>query len=139
MANELKVAKDLGWDHITLSQKGFKGAVNAFQAEGGKKVALCFNHHEAFIVSDDQGLFGVEDLTQGVVKGKGVDIEATGQIDGAEVVAWEEEENGEYAGVVLFDEVKLTELGINDFSIKESIKARILALSALDKQIDMQL
>jgi hypothetical protein len=92
MANEIKVAKDLGWDHITLSQKGFKGAVNAFQAEGGKKIALCFNHHEAFIVADDQGLFGTEDLVAGIVKAGSIDIEATGQIDGAQVVAWETEE-----------------------------------------------
>jgi hypothetical protein len=131
MANEMKVVKDLGWDHLSLSAKGYKGAVQAYQSSNGGKIALCFNMHEAFIVSDDQGLFGTADLEQGVVKNKDVDIDATGEIVGAEVLAWEED------GEVGYAEDRLTQLGINDFSVKESLKARLIAVAGLDKMIDM--
>jgi hypothetical protein len=131
MANETKVVKDLGWDHLSLNQKGYKGAIQAYQSTNGKKISLCFNMHEAFIVSDDEGLFGTADLEQGVIKNKDIDIDSTGEIVGAVVVAWEEE------GEVEYSEEKLTELGINDFSVKESLKARLIALAALDKMIEM--
>jgi hypothetical protein len=133
MANETKVVKELGWDHLSLNQKGYKGAVQAYQSTGGSKVAICFNMHEAFVVADDDGLFGVSDLEHGVIKHKDIDIDSTGEIVGAVVIAWEEE------GEVEYNEEKLTELGINDFSVKESLKTRLIALAALDKMIEMQM
>lgn len=136
MANEMKQAKDLGWDYISLSGKGFKGAVQSYQSTTGTKVALAFNYHEAFVIEDDQGLFGVEDIKQGIIQNKEIDIEATGQIEGVSSVAWETEEG---SGEVEFDEEKLTQLGINDAEVKDSITKRIIALSALDKLVDMPL
>lgn len=131
MASETKQVKDLGWVHISLSQKGFKGAVQTYPSNKGGTVALCFNMHEAFIVEDEQGLFGAEDLKQGIINAKGIDIEFTGEIEGALAVAWEED--GEYG----FNEDKLTELGINDFEVKESLKKRLFHLAQLDKLVDI--
>lgn len=122
--------KQIGWDHITLSKNGFKGAVQNYSNGNGGKVAVCFNFHEAFIVEDEQGLFAQADLVQGIIKAKDIDIESTGLIVGAYVIAWEEE------GIVSFDEEKLTALGINDFSIKESITNRLKALAGLDVFVD---
>ena len=133
MASATKEVKDIGWDHINLTQKGFKGAVQSYKAENGSTVALAFNMHEAFIVEDDQGLFGKDDLVAGIVKAKGINIEMTGEIIGAHVVAWEEE------GEMGFDEIKLAELGLDAFEVRESLKARLTALAKLDVMIDMQL
>lgn len=133
MANEMKAAKDIGWDHISLSQRGFRGAVQSYKADDGSTVAVCFNLHEAFVVEDDQGLFGVEDLKEGIVKDKSINIEFTGTIEGATAIAWETEDG---SGEVEFSEEELNRLGINDFSVKESIKERILLLAALDKLVD---
>lgn len=126
---EVKYVKDLGWDKLFLSQKGFKGAVQSYKSNNGNTVALAFNLHEAFIVEDEQGLYGVEDLEKGIIKAKDINIENTGRIKGAYVVAWHDEETGEIG----FDEEKLTELGINDFLVKDSLKIRLLVLSLLDK------
>jgi hypothetical protein len=135
MASETKTVKDLGWDKISLSQKGFKGAIQSYKTENGGKVALAFNMHEAFIVEDAQGLFGVADLDAGLIKAKGIDIEHTGEIEGAETLAWHDEDTDE----VSFAEDRLTALGINAFEVKESLKTRLLALSKLDKMVDMAL
>lgn len=135
MSAEVKYVKGLGWDKISLTQKGFKGAVQSYKANNGNTVALAFNLHEAFIVEDEQGLFGVEDLEYGIIKAKGINIEYTGEIEGAYVVAWHDEETDEIG----FDEEKLTELGINVFEVKESLKTRLLALAKLDKLVDIPL
>lgn len=135
MASTTKAVKDLGWDKISLTQKGFKGAVQSYKTGNGGTVALAFNMHEAFLVEDDQGLFGVADLEAGILKGKGIDIESTGSIEGAEVVAWHDEETDEIG----FNEDRLTALGINAFEVKESLTARLLALKELDKLVDMPL
>lgn len=134
MASEMKAVKDIGWDNISLSQKGFKGAVQSYKSDNGATVALAFNFHEAFTVEDSQGLFAVADLVAGIVKAKEIDIESTGEIVGAVSLAWHDEDTDE----VTFDEERLTELGINAFEVKESLKTRLLALSKLDKMVDMQ-
>lgn len=133
MASEMKQVKDLGWDKISLTQKGFKGAIQSYKTETGATVAVMFNLHEAFVVEDEQGLFGVADLDAGILKDKYIDIEYTGEIEGASVIAWEEE--GEFG----YNEDKLTELGINAFEVKESLKNRLFHLAKLDVMVDMQL
>jgi len=133
MAGEMKAAKDIGWDYISLSKKGFDGAVQGFRAADGSTVAVAFNMHEAFVVRDDQGLFGVEDIKEGIIKARDIDIERTGTIEGVELIAWETEDG---SGEVEFNEEALEALGLNDFSVRESIKNRILLLAALDKMVD---
>lgn len=133
MADLIKEAKDLGWDHITLSKSGFRGAIQEYQNNRGEKIALMFNFHEAFVIEDDQGLFGLRDYVEGVVKDKSLDIEATGFIEGLHVVAWENE------GEIKFDEEKLEELGLNDFEVKDSLKRRLSTLAKLDVLIEMKL
>lgn len=133
MSTVTKNVKDLGWEHISLTQKGFKGAVQSYKSENGSTVALAFNMHDAFVVEDDQGLFGVQDLVAGIIKDKHIDIESTGEIVGAETVAFEQD------GEIVYDEEKLTALGINAFEVKESLKTRLTALAQLDKLVDMPL
>lgn len=131
MAQEVKSVKDIGWDKLSLSKEGFKGAVQSFRSEKGATVALAFNMHEAFVIEDDQGIFNIEDIFQGIIKDPHFDIEATGEIDGAVVVAWEQDQE------VTFDDLKLSELGINDFGTRQSLKDRLILLSRLDKLVDM--
>lgn len=133
MALETKKVKDLGWEHISLTQKGFQGAVQTYLTDKGEKVAVAFNMHEAFVVADDQGLFGVQDLVEGIIKDRDIDIEDTGDIIGAEAVAWEE--NSE----ITYNDEKLTSLGLNAFEVKESLKTRLFHLAQLDKMVDMPL
>lgn len=126
----VKDVKALGWDYISLSQKGFGGAVKSYNGSKGN-VAICFNFHEAFVVRDDQGLFGVDDLIEGIVKEPSIDIENTGQIEGLSVVAWESD------GEVKFAEEEVESLGLSD-SDKEDIKKRLISLSGLDKLVDIK-
>lgn len=140
MANAITDAKSLGWHTINLNKNtGFKGAVQLYKTSTGADVALCFNMHEAFIVSDEAGLFTAQDLVSGIVNSKEFDVTLTGEIDGAHLVAWEVEDAEGPTGVVEFDEERLTELDINDFSVKESITSRILTLSKLDSLKDIPL
>lgn len=128
-----KNIKELGWDKINLTTKSFNGAIHNFKTADGKKVALAFNMHDAFIVEDEQGLFAQADLDAGILKPKHINIEDTGYIDGATTVAWEQD------GEFFFNEDKLTELGLNDFEIKESLKKRLFNLAQLDVLEDMPL
>lgn len=128
-------AKGLGWDHIALTRREFKGAVKTYETATGEQVAVCFNFNEAFIVEDEQGLFGVDDLVEGIINDKSINIEFTGEIEGAETLAFNTEDNHE----VYFNDEKLAELGLDDFSVRESLKTRIEALSALNKTVDAQL
>lgn len=132
--------KNLGWDKITLTvSKGFSGAIQNYTSSSPLatrgKVALLFNMHDAYYVedTDDNTLFTLEDLHQGIIKSRDFDIEDPASIDGAVVVAWEEN------GAVHFDEEELSKLGINDFSVKESIKQRLLNLAQLDFMEDLPL
>lgn len=127
MAVSLKAIKDYGWDHITLSTKGYKGAVHGFQTDKGTKIYLAFSSTDAFIVKDDEGLFGKDDLVNGIVKEKSIDIESSGSIEGSHALAWCDEDTTEIG----YDEEGLTELGLNDFSVKEDLKVRLLKLNAL--------
>lgn len=131
--NVTKSIRDIGWDAISLSNKGFKGAVQLYKSNSGSQVALCFSMHEAFIVEDGQGLFGKDDLVEGIIQNKSFDVEESGSIDGVKIVAFEE--NGE----VDFNEELLDTLGINDFSVRESLTTRLLELSKLDQMVDLPL
>lgn len=130
--------KNLGWDKISLTvKKGYGGAVQSYSSSApvaiGGQVPLLFGMHEAFIIEDDQGLYGVDDLYQGIIRSKDFDVNDSSAIEGSVVVAWEE------GGEVHFDEKELDRLGINDFSVKESIKTRLLHLSKLDYLEDIPL
>ena len=128
-----KEIKDLGWDKLAMTAKSFDGAVQSYQSSKGGNVAVCFNTHEAFIVRDSQGLFGVEDLFQGVIKDKYVDIESSGLIQGLELIAHEE------GGEVGYEDETLESLGLNDFEVRESLKHRLLLLSGLDELKELEL
>lgn len=119
--NVVKAIKDLGWTYIGLT-KSFKGAVQQYGS-----VAICFNMEEAFIVKDAQGLFGAKDLEKGIIKAKDIDIDDTGEIEGVQIVAWFDEDEEE----VIFNEELMEELGINDFSVIDSLKTRLTALYKL--------
>lgn len=128
----MKAIKDLGWDKITLSTaKGFKGAAHEFTANG-KSVAICFSMHEAFVVEDEAGLYNVDDLYSGIIKDSYFDVEDSGDIDGAKIVAFEQD------GEVHFTDT-FAELGIDTDEVKEDIKKRLLACATLDVMIDAPL
>lgn len=143
MASKKQLAdnvKNLGWDKISLTaSKGFTGAVQNYTSTSPLaiqgRVALLFNMHEAFYVEDpdDNTLFSAEDLHAGIIKSRHFDAEDVASIDGAVVVAFEED------GEVHFDEEELNKLGINDFSVKESIKQRLFNLAQLDFMEDLPL
>lgn len=129
----IKGIKDLKWDKIKLSGEGFDGAVMSYTNSKGKKVALCFNTSEAFIVEDNLGLFDVKDLYSGVIRAKNIDIEATGHIVGAKTVAFMDEDTMKV--MLIPDEVErlyLTEEVTND------IKSRVENLYGfLTRMIDI--
>lgn len=129
--------KNIGWTVVSLTaSKGFKGAVQNYSSTSAKavngQVAVAFNMHEAFIVADADGLFTADDINAGIIKDKAFDIEERSSIDGATVLAWEEN------GTVSFDEEELEALGLNDFEVKDSLRVRLLNLSALDILEDVQ-
>ena len=124
-AQVLNGIKNLGWGHISLTNKGFDGAVDVFKAKDGSDVAVCYNAEEAFVVKDSQGLYGLDDLVQGVIKSNDFNIEFTGEIEGAQIIAFLNE--GDYHST---DEV-LEELGINDFSVKDTLERKLRALNVL--------
>jgi len=129
----LKEVRGLGWDHISLSAKGFRGAVQLYQSSlDNKKVAVAFNLHEAFVIEDDAGLFGLEDIVKGVILDKEIDIENSGLIDGVGILA------SESGGLVDFTG-GMAIYGLEDFSVKSSITTRLTMLSALDQSVDMDL
>ena len=132
--------KNIGWDKISLTpSKGFSGAIQNYQSTSPLavqgRVALLFNMHEAYYVedTDDNTLFTADDLHSGIMKSRDFDIEDPASIDGAVVVAWEED------GEVEFNEEELEKLGLNDFSVKESLKQRLQNLAKLDFMEDVNL
>lgn len=127
--NVVKEIKDMGWTHISLT-KSFEGAVQEYNG-----VALLFNMEEAMIVRDSQGLFTAKDLFKGIVKSKDFDVEDSGDIEGVEIVAFVNEETGE----VEFNEDLLEELKLNDFSVTDSIKNRVMALNKLTEMVAIPL
>lgn len=133
-SQEQKMVKDMGWEKISLTQKkGFEGAAHSFDSVKGSKIALCFGLHEAFIVKDAQGIFSVNELYHGIIKETYFDVEESGEIEGAKVLAWEED------GVVSFNDILAEELGLTSDAVQEDIKSRILALASLDQLIDVKL
>lgn len=124
----MKEIKDLGWSYIGLAKKSFKGAVQEYTTEDGKKVAVGFTLNHAYIVEDAVGLFEVNDIREGVV---GLIKNHPSEVEGASILA----SNG--GTEVEFHEDVLTRLGLNDFETRESLKNRILSLSTLDEYIDM--
>jgi hypothetical protein len=126
----IKEVKDYGWSYIALTNKQFNGAIQVYKNTDGVDTAVCFNLHEAFIVSDENGLFSKEDIINFIIKDKTIDIEKSYELDNIDLVAWEED------GVVTFGEASEV-YKLNNFEIKESIKKRLLLLSSLDKLVDL--
>lgn len=128
----MKEVKDLGWDYITLTKaKGFKGATKTFKNEGNE-VALCFGLHEAFVVSDESGLYTAADLYEGIIKDSYFDVEESGDIDGAKTVAFEDN------STVSFTDV-LADLGIDTPEIRADIEKHLLGCASLDVMEDLLL
>lgn len=131
--------KNVGWDKIALTTKGFSGAAHNYDSTAPQsqfgKIAVLFGMHDAYLVedTDDNSLFGLEDLHAGLIKPKGFDVNDPASIDGAIILAWEEE------GEVEFDEELLTKFGLNDYSVKESLKQRLIFLAQLDFMEDIDL
>lgn len=130
--------KNIGWDKISFTQKtGYKGAVQQYDSTSDKalggKVAVIFGFHDAYIVEDEEGLYGVADLYEGIIKPSNFDVSDPASIDGSEVLAWEED------GEIQFNEEVLETLGLNDFSVKESIRQRLYHIAQLDVLVDFPL
>ncbi len=123
MMKTIKEVKEIGWDKITLAGTGFKGAVKSYRNAEGKVIALCFNSDEAFIVEDEIGLFGVEDLYSGIIRAKNIDVESTGQIEGAKTVAFIDEDTK----VVSFIPSEVERLALTEDQ-KKDIESRITNL-----------
>lgn len=122
-------AKKLGWDGFLFSKAGrFAGAVTQFEGTNGEMVAVGFNEDEAFTLSDELGLYTAKELLNSM---KEIDYSHTSVINGVKLVAWLlTDEEGASTGEVEFVDSELDKYGILDFSVKEQIKKRILALSA---------
>lgn len=119
--------KALGWDYIGLSKKSFKGAVQNYSAEGST-VTVGFTLHHAYVVEDEEGMFGVNDIREGVAPL----IKAhPSEVEGTIIIAQDTGEGVE------FIESELTRLGINDFETRESLENRIKHLASLDEMVDM--
>lgn len=123
----VKSIKDMNWSHIQLTQKGFRGAILTYKSLDDKLVPVLFYLHEAYVVEDNQGLFGVKDLIHGLVKQKNINLSATTRIKGASILSWEEE------GQIFFNTDNLKRLGINSGLIREDMSKRLLSLSRLDE------
>ena len=124
MGEKINDVKALGWDDIKITSKSFSGAVQCYG-----DVAVAFGMHNAIILEDEEGLFGVNDLMQGVIKSKEFDVDSFNRMEGASAIAQEED------GIVHFDEELLGRLGIADSATRQSIEERLLLLASLDEQV----
>lgn len=127
--NVVKEIKEIGWSFISLTSKAFKGAVQEYNG-----VAVLFNMEEAMVIRDNKGCFKTKDYEKGVIKSKDFDVEDSGDL-GAEIIAFYNDESDE----VEFNEDLLAELGLADFSVQDSITARIKALYQLTATQDVPL
>jgi hypothetical protein len=119
--------KDLGWESIKLNKEGFRGAGKTYRTDKGD-VAVGFSMFAAFIVQDDEGLFSVQDLQDGIFKSNDFDISNLYGIDGAEVIA-DITEDGEAS--VGYDDELIAELGLNTPEIMDDIAKRLTVLRKL--------
>lgn len=133
MANELFLSiKHIGWDAISLTKKGYRGAIKAYNSKMGK-VPVFFYLDECFVIEDSQGLFRVEDLKDFFFKHKEVDLEATGCIEGLSLVGFIEDGKTEY----MTDTLK--RLGIDNKDIKADIDMRLRAVNRLGELEDVDM
>lgn len=133
MANELfSSIKQIGWDAISLTKKGYRGAIKAYTVRGNK-VPVFFYLDECFVIEDKQGLFRVEDLKDFFFKHKEVDLEATGCIEGLSLVAFVEE------GKTEFMEETVKRLGLDNREIKSDIDMRLRAVNRLGELEDVDM
>lgn len=139
-ATDIKRVKDLGWDFISASAaSGFKGAVNSYKGDK-EKVALCFSGLNAYAIKDEQGLFGVHDLVDGVIKCKDVEADAPQSIEGALIIATlaENPDDEEDEAEVVFEEENIKALGLDNFEVKKSITEKLLAIYPLVKLVKVK-
>jgi len=130
--NFLKELKNNNWGFISLSRKGFDGAVMVYNTNKGE-VAVCFSTKDAFVVTDDSGLFGINDLVHGVIKCKDISVETPEIITGAEVVAYVEGED------VIFDKARIAKLGLSAESTIIDISNRLSMLNKLNETVAIEM
>lgn len=130
--NFLKELKNNNWGFISLSRNGFDGAVMVYNTNKGE-VAVCFSTKDVFVVSDDSGLFGINDLVHGIIKCKDISVEQSSIIDGAEVVAYVDGED------VIFDNASVVKLGLSAESTLIDISNRLSMLNKLNETVAIEM
>ena len=139
-ANEEKVAmfksiKAVGWDIISLSKRGYRGAIKVYKSANGEKVPVMFYLEECFIVEDSLGLFRVEDLKSFFMKEhREVDLTATGCIEGLSLIGYLDEDKQTH-----FMDNTLTRLGINTSAVRDDIRNRLLVVNQLSEEVEVDM
>lgn len=126
--------KGLGWSVIQLTQKGYRGAIQTYRNSKGELVAIMYYLDECFIVEDNQGLFGVQDLKYGLMQEKSIDLESTGCINGLSLIAYIDDNKK-----IVYNNEVLDRLGLNNSEVKEDIKTRLRSVNKLSEMVDVDL
>ena len=130
-----KSIKAVGWDIISLSKRGYRGAIKAYKNAKGDKIPIMFYLDECFIIEDSLGLFRVEDLKSFFMKEhREVDMTATGCIQGLSLIAYLDDNKQ-----VHFMDSTLTRLGVNTISVREDIRNRLLVVNQLAEEIEVDM
>lgn len=125
--------KELKWSKIKLTQRGYRGAVQTYRTSKGSIVAVMFYTSEAFIVEDKMGLFGVQDLEEGLMKETSIDLEMTACIKGLSAVA------SIRGGQITYNDNLLRRLDIYTDANKLDIARRLQAVSQLEEMVDVDM
>ena len=134
-ADMFKTVKSVGWDIISLSKRGYRGAIKAYKNAKGEKIPIMFYLDECFIIEDSLGLFRVEDLKSFFMKEhREIDMTATGCIQGLSLIAYLDDERQSH-----FMDSVLTRLGINTISVREDIRNRLLVVNQLAEEVDVDM
>ena len=134
--NELfQSIKSVGWDILSLSKRGYRGAIKVYKSANGEKVPVMFYLDECFIVEDSLGLFRVEDLKSFFMKEhREIDLTATGCINGLSLIAYLDDTKQTH-----FMDSTMTRLGINTISVREDVRNRLLVVNQLAEEIDVDM
>ena len=125
--------KKLTWSSIKLTRRQYRGAIKTYATETNALIPLFFYIDEVFIVEDEVGIFGVQDLKYSLQDKTNVNLEATGQIEGIKIVAYIDT-----TGKVEVREDVLDYLGINRPEVVKDIKKRIKKLNQLKAEVEVE-
>lgn len=125
--------KQIGWNAIQLTKKGYRGAIQSYRTSKGDRVPVFFYIDECFVIEDKDGLFRVEDLKDFFFKHKEVDLEATGCIEGLSLVAYIED------GKVVYSDKTLERLNIDNREVREDLGRRLRAVNRLGEMIEVDM